>query len=239
MVGVLSGLTVCFAVFAHAISESRAYANAASAQDAEDFAEDFAQDCDGLWLISCFAFVAFEAIVVSCAFTSEGLHAPLAGVTTGVVACVVGVRIRCLAIARLGPSFARPPRRGTAPFLVQDNVYAVVRHPSELGLLLFCAGLLVIVPVVGAFGAFLLLIVPFVLLRMAREERWLGTRHGLHHADFRASVPRLLCPRPQHLFALISLLVEGPRTRATAIEGAKARQTSRDDELRSGFPAGG
>jgi protein-S-isoprenylcysteine O-methyltransferase Ste14 len=198
---------VCSAVFAHAIGESRAFASATSSQNSKDFAEDF----DVLWLISCFAFVAFEALAVTCAFTSEGLPAPLAEVATGLITCLAGVRIRCLAIARLGPSFARPPLRGTALRLAQDNVYAVVRHPSELGLLLFCLGLMVIVPVAGVFCAFLLLIMPFIALRIAREERWLGTHHDLQHADFRSAVPRLLCPRPRDLFVLISLLVEGPQ----------------------------
>jgi hypothetical protein len=128
--------------------------------------------------------------------------------------------MRCLAISRLGPGFARPPRLGTPPLLAQDNLYAVVRHPSELGLLLFGAGVVVIVPVAGVLCAFLLLIVPFVALRIAREERWLGTHDETQHADFRAAVPRLLCPRSQDLFVLIALLLEGPR--ATAVEGVKA-----------------
>jgi protein-S-isoprenylcysteine O-methyltransferase Ste14 len=232
MVGVLSGLMVCSAVFAHAIGESRAFANATSSQNPRDFTRDFARDLyakdsDPLWLVSCFAFVAFEAVAVTCAFTSEGLSAPLAGVAAGLVACLAGVRIRCLAIARLGPDFARAPRQGPAPVLAQDSIFAVVRHPSELGLLLFCAGLVVTVPAVGVICAFLLLIVPFVALRIAREERWLGTHDEIQHADFRAAVPRLLCPRPQDLFALIALLLEGPP--ATAVEGVKTGQTAASD----------
>jgi len=234
MVGTLLGLTVCTVAFVHAIGESRAFANAASCKGPEEF--------DMLWLASCFAFLAFEVVAVGYAFISEGFFAWGAEVAIGLVACLTGVRIRCLAIARLGSGFALPPLRGTAPHLAEDNVYAVVRHPSELGLLLFCAGLVVIVPVADVICAFALLIVPFVALRIAREERWLRTHHKLRHADFRAAVPRLLCPRLRDLFALISLLARRLSTSAVAVEElleAKVALDAPNGGLRSGFSGGG
>src|SRR5215472_15653270 len=139
MIGAVSGLTVCFLVLVHAIAESRAFARVASSHHAEAF--------DVLWLISCLTFVAFEAIAAAYALSSEGwLVARFIGVVGGGIAGLAGVRLRCLAIARLGQSFAHAPLRGRPPTLVQDHVYAIVRHPSELGLLLFCFGLVAIVP---------------------------------------------------------------------------------------------
>jgi protein-S-isoprenylcysteine O-methyltransferase Ste14 len=200
MIGAVSGLTVCFLVLVHAIAESRAFARVASSHHADAF--------DVLWLISCLTFVAFEVIAAAYALTSEGwLVARFIGVAGGGIACLAGVRLRCLAIARLGQSFARAPLRGRPPALVQDHVYAIVRHPSELGLLLFCFGLVAIVPAFAVLLAAVTLIVPFAAARVAREERWLQMCHGLAHREFRATVPCQICPPPRNLPALISLFV--------------------------------
>jgi protein-S-isoprenylcysteine O-methyltransferase Ste14 len=200
MIGAVSGLTVCFLILAHAIAESRAFARVASVRDVDAF--------EVLWLVSCLTFVAFEAIAAAYALSSEGsLFARLIGVAGGGIACLAGVRLRCLAIARLGQSFAHAPLRGRAPDLVQDHVYAIVRHPSELGLLLFCFGLVAVVPALTVLLAVVTLIVPFAVARVAREERWLQMCHGLAHSEFRAAVPYQICPSPRNLPALISLFV--------------------------------
>jgi protein-S-isoprenylcysteine O-methyltransferase Ste14 len=200
MIGAVSGLTVCFLVLVHAIAESRAFVRVASSHPADAF--------DALWLISCLTFVAYEAIAAACALNSEGwLVAGFIGVAGGGIACLAGVRLRCLAVARLGQNFSQAPLRGRPPVPVQDDVYAIVRHPSELGLLLFCFGLVAIVPALAVLLPVVTLIVPFAAARVAREERWLQMCHAPAHREFRATVPCQICATPRNLPALISLFV--------------------------------
>lgn len=88
---------------------------------------------------------------------------------TGGALLVAGTLLRIQAIRALGSQFVSDIRVG--PQLVSDGIYAVLRHPSEIGLLLIAVGapLLIGSPVTAAGAATLLL--PISLWRMQRENR--------------------------------------------------------------------
>jgi protein-S-isoprenylcysteine O-methyltransferase Ste14 len=202
-IGVLLSLTVAGLAVTHAIMESRAFARAS----AEKGAHILDHSVDFLWLVGCAAFLAFEAIAAVLALAIDELT-PLrvAGTAAAVLACLAGVRLRCLAIESLGASFAQPPFRELAPGLASSGVFAIVRHPSELGLLLYCTGFAILVPGPIMLGAFILLLLPLAAMRIVREERWLSLALGARHRVYCMASPRLIWPRMGDFRVLFRLL---------------------------------
>lgn len=122
------------------------------------------------------------AIVTSAglalAMLGSVFHVASAGESVGVARFFVGLSmaasgavLRARAISVLGSSFvtgARPLERAR----VVRDVYAWLRHPSEVGLWIIAAGLLVVTPsVAGVIG--LALIAGSSTVRIRREERFL------------------------------------------------------------------
>ena len=94
----------------------------------------------------------------------------------GAVLLVLGINLRLLAIAALGPRFVTDIRASGQ--VVRDGVYAWLRHPSEIGLLLIAAGgpFLIGAPRTAACGVLLLL--PISLWRMRREDVFLASERS-------------------------------------------------------------
>lgn len=87
---------------------------------------------------------------------------------TGGALLLVGIALRMLAIQALGNQFISDIQVGSE--IVRDGIYAWLRHPSEIGLLLIAAGgpLLVGAPLTAITA--LLLLLPISLWRMRRED---------------------------------------------------------------------
>jgi protein-S-isoprenylcysteine O-methyltransferase Ste14 len=110
------------------------------------------------------------------------------GQLAALVFALAGAALRARAIAALGDAFvsaAEPP-----PQLATSGIYAWVRHPSELGLLLVSLGFALAAPgpctIVG-----LMVVAGSGALRVRREERVLALAFGRLHRDYARRVPAL------------------------------------------------
>ncbi len=109
-----------------------------------------------------------------CAIASASASAS-ASAWASASACALGIGLRGLAIRALGDAFTSetiivPGRR-----IVRDGIYAWLRHPSDVGLLLVAAGLVGLSGSILAALPALLLVVPSVIARTAREDRLLAS----------------------------------------------------------------
>lgn len=95
-------------------------------------------------------------------------RSPLTMHATGASFLVIGIVLRIAAIRALGTQFVSDIRDGG--LLVRDGIYAWLRHPSEIGLLLLAIGgpLLIGSPLTA--GAAMILLLPISLWRMHREN---------------------------------------------------------------------
>lgn len=103
----------------------------------------------------------------------------------------VGSLLRALAIRQLGDSFRTEVTPTQAARLVRDGLYARLRHPSETGLLLAVAGILM---TLAAERTACLAVPAFAWLTWARlrlEERSLTARFGDEYQRYRREVPAL------------------------------------------------
>jgi protein-S-isoprenylcysteine O-methyltransferase Ste14 len=110
----------------------------------------------------------------------------------GIALIVVGLIVRASAARTLGPDFA--VRLGTRPeqALVRSGPYRWLRHPNYTGLLAVALGTAAAFGSALALAATLLLWLPTVIVRMAREERLLVARFGESYREYAAHTWRLV-----------------------------------------------
>ena len=128
-------------------------------------------------------------LLIAWAAIGNASASPLTLGAAPVAAC--GVAVRAAALHTLGPRFTSAIEPD--PHLVVHGIYGLVRHPSELGLLLLGGGIAVLGQgLIGAF-AFLVLLLTSAT-RVAREEKALAARFGVVHRTY-ARRTGLLLPR--------------------------------------------
>ncbi|MDF2691959.1 MAG: Protein-S-isoprenylcysteine O-methyltransferase [Labilithrix sp.] len=98
----------------------------------------------------------------------------------------IGIALRLRAIADLGTDFSSAIEPGQR--LVAVGIYARVRHPSEVGLLLLGAGLAGLGGSRGATALAAAVLLPASIVRIAREERALSARFGERYTRYREAV---------------------------------------------------
>jgi protein-S-isoprenylcysteine O-methyltransferase Ste14 len=122
----------------------------------------------------------------------------LASWSLGACLVLAGGALRARSIRALGAAFVTDPKAAVAK-LVERDVYAQLRHPSELGLLLIAAGMSFVCPgPVAIAGA--LAIGALAWARLRREERALRRSLGAAYEAYASRVPALvplLRPRPR------------------------------------------
>ena len=79
-----------------------------------------------------------------------------------------GIALRVEAIRALGPRFVSDIRVGKS--IVRKGIYALLRHPSEIGLLLIAIGGPLLLGATFTAIAAVILLVPTSLWRMHRED---------------------------------------------------------------------
>jgi len=104
----------------------------------------------------------------------------------GAVLALAGARLRGRSIRVLGADFVTEHR--APPSLVTHDVYAWVRHPSEIGLLALVLGVTTMAPTTMGIAAALVL-GALVFVRVAREESRLAADLGGPYARYAAQVP--------------------------------------------------
>lgn len=98
----------------------------------------------------------------------------------------VGVALRHLAMRALGRAFVSEPR--VQAKLVEHGVYRRMRHPSEAGLLALTLGAALLFGSITATLAWVLVLVPLIVIRVRAEDRELSRWFGPAHADYRRRV---------------------------------------------------
>lgn len=108
---------------------------------------------------------------------------------SGFFVAICGCAVRTAAIGNLKDEF-NSELSGSR--LVTTGLHSLVRHPSETGLILTCAGLAIILQ--AWWTALLLLPVCCAAahIRITEEERWLHSRHGTQYATYHNRTGRWL-----------------------------------------------
>lgn len=92
----------------------------------------------------------------------------------GVLLALSGIALRASAIWTLGTDFNSDIT--LAGPVVKNGVYAWVRHPSEIGLILIATGSLVTLSAFFSFAMVVSLLIPISLWRVRREDRFLASQ---------------------------------------------------------------
>jgi protein-S-isoprenylcysteine O-methyltransferase Ste14 len=147
-----------------------------------------------LWLLSAVAFVLYGLFAIHAAFSHTAVSAQLAaGSACGVALFVCGVALRLAAIKQLRAAFNQPPWAALEVSVASGGVFAMVRHPSELGLALMCLGLALAAASLAVFAICGTVLFPLMALRIRKEEAWLRQKAGRDYFQYAELVP-CICP---------------------------------------------
>jgi protein-S-isoprenylcysteine O-methyltransferase Ste14 len=102
--------------------------------------------------------------------------------------------IRLWAIKQAGTSFVPHVKVDSKLKLVTNGPYAYVRHPSYLGTVCSDLGIAMIFSSVIGSLALMILVMPALLFRIAKEEQLLSNRFGEGWRKYRSQTPWRLKP---------------------------------------------
>ncbi|MGA7629535.1 MAG: isoprenylcysteine carboxylmethyltransferase family protein, partial [Terriglobales bacterium] len=109
----------------------------------------------------------------------------------GLLLCCIGVAVRVLALKTLGEYFSAYATLQPNHRLVRHGIYASIRHPLYLSLLLAPAGLALVFGSSLALPIFALASI-FVIDRIRKEEHLLAAHFGLVFEDYRRHTWKLV-----------------------------------------------
>jgi protein-S-isoprenylcysteine O-methyltransferase Ste14 len=109
----------------------------------------------------------------------------------GLLLCVAGIIVRLLALKALGKQFSAYVTLQPDHRLVQHGIYAIIRHPLYLSLLLLPAGVALVFASYLALPI-LLLAAAFVFDRIRKEERLLATHFPTEFDRYKLRTRRLV-----------------------------------------------
>jgi protein-S-isoprenylcysteine O-methyltransferase Ste14 len=109
----------------------------------------------------------------------------------GLLLFTVGVIVRIAALTMLGENFSAYVTLQRNHRLIQDGIYAWIRHPLYLSLLLIPTGIALVFASLLAVPI-LILAAAFVFDRMRIEDRLLASRFGAEFEDYRRRTRRLI-----------------------------------------------
>lgn len=105
---------------------------------------------------------------------------------------ITGVWLRVLSIKALNQFFVSHLALNKQHQLIKSGLYSVVRHPSELGLILICLGISLLTTSVYGLCATLLLILPTSIYRVLLEDKMISDAFGTDFINYQSSVPALI-----------------------------------------------
>jgi protein-S-isoprenylcysteine O-methyltransferase Ste14 len=135
-------------------------------------------------LLRGLALTASLLLLASCV-VAVGTAENLARAGAGAGLLVFGGWVRAAAMRNLGCHFRT---EAGAAALVTQGVHAHVRHPSELGVLAWVAGLLVAAPTTGALALGVVQL-PLLLARVRIEDGELAARFGAQWERYAQNTP--------------------------------------------------
>jgi protein-S-isoprenylcysteine O-methyltransferase Ste14 len=111
---------------------------------------------------------------------------------TGASAMLLGAWLRAASIRQLGPAFVSGLRADPEQGFARDGIFAVLRHPSEAGLLAAALGGALVLGSRTALGVWAGLLLPLVLWRVRREDAFLISRYGPAYRSYARATGALL-----------------------------------------------
>lgn len=134
--------------------------------------------------------VVFWASIYSCSQSSQDYS--VFQISLASIVMLIGILIRTLSIKTLQAFFVSHVGLVNDHQLVKSGLYSVVRHPSELGLILICLGIPLLTSSLYALCATLTLILPSSLYRVLLEDKMINTAFGKDFINYKSSVPALI-----------------------------------------------
>lgn len=113
-------------------------------------------------------------------------------VVTASFVILIGIAIRVIAIKTLDQYFVSHVGLIKQHQLVKSGLYSIVRHPSELGLILICLGIALLTFSVYALSVALLLMLPLSIYRIFLEDKMINAAFGKDFLHYQSSVPALI-----------------------------------------------
>lgn len=113
----------------------------------------------------------------------------------GLLLLIAGSTLRLWAIQQAGAAFIPHVKVDSKLKLVTDGPYALVRHPSYLGLIVSYVGLAILFNSKIAAIALAVLVLPAIVLRIIKEEELLANRFGEAWKKYSAQTPARLTPK--------------------------------------------
>ena len=119
-------------------------------------------------------------------------HGCLVSTVTGALLIISGSIVRLVAILKLGRHFISHVAITNNHQLVTTGIYSFVRHPSELGLLLICFGIAILLTSTKGIWLVCVMLLPLTIYRISQEDKLLHAFFTKEFSDYRISTPRLV-----------------------------------------------
>ncbi len=105
---------------------------------------------------------------------------------------LAGAMLRFLSIQTLGESFSTALVAADDRSLVTTGIFRFMRHPSETGILAVMIGAGILLQSWIAMGLIVVLLLPVILIRVIREERFLLAVYGERYRHYASKVSRFM-----------------------------------------------
>ncbi|MFD6391764.1 methyltransferase family protein [Nocardia sp. NPDC060259] len=150
------------------------------------------------WLAGVGFIAAIVVGLAGVALQLGGVLGPIATLTAapiqaaGFVLAIAGIGATLYAQNEMGESWRIGVDASETTTLVRTGVFGLVRNPIFTAMLVFGAGIALIIPNVVALAAFLLLLVTIELQVRVVEEPYLARVHGASYRDYCATTGRFV-----------------------------------------------
>jgi len=104
---------------------------------------------------------------------------------------ILGIFVRLLSIEKLNTYFVSHVAHIDNHQLITTGIYSIVRHPSELGLLSICAGVVIFLSSITGFFVIVIALLPLTIYRVTLEDKLLQSLFTTNYEKYRANTPSL------------------------------------------------
>lgn len=110
----------------------------------------------------------------------------------GCLLIAFGVTVRLISILMLNKYFVSHVGLVDNHQLITTGIYSLVRHPSELGLLSICLGIVIFLSSIMGLWVIAFVLLPLTIYRITLEDRLLQSLFTADYSDYKTSTPGLL-----------------------------------------------
>ncbi len=109
----------------------------------------------------------------------------------GSLLIVFGVTVRLISILKLNKYFLSHVGLVDNHQLITTGIYSLIRHPSELGLLSICLGVVIFLSSIMGLCLIAFVLLPLTIYRIILEDRLLQSLFTAEYNDYKARTPGL------------------------------------------------